>query len=62
MMIFKAFGLVFLVYAIWASVTGVVWAKGGTRSRRIVREESPVYFWVIIVIYAGMSAALMTVF
>ncbi len=59
---FRALGMVVALYVAYAASTGEVYIKSGLWGRRLQRDESPVYFWVIIVIYAGLSAAMITVF
>ena len=59
---FKLLGLVLAVYVVFAAVTGQVLVKAGMGGRRVHRDESPEYFWVCIVIYAGLAVALMTLF
>lgn len=59
---FAALGILVCVYAVYAAATGEVYAKSGAWGRRVVRRESPEYFWVVIVIYAGLGIALITVF
>lgn len=59
---FKALGLVLAVYVVVAIVSGQVMVKAGMGGRRVHRDESPEYFWVCIVIYAGLAVALMTFF
>lgn len=59
---FKILGLLAGCYALYAALTGKVYAKSGVRGRTVLRAESPRYFWTIIVIYAGLSLALVTVF
>lgn len=59
---FKPIGILLAIYVCYAVVTGRVWAKSGIRAREVVREDTPGYFWTVIVIYAGLSIALLTVF
>jgi hypothetical protein len=62
MNLFRALGIVVALYVAYAASTGEVYAKSGMWGQMVQRAESPAYFWVIIVIYAGLSVALMTVF
>lgn len=50
------------VYDLRDQARGEVYAKSGVRGRVVSRADSPEYFWVVIVIYAGLSVALITVF
>ena len=59
---FKALGILVGLYAAYAAFSGEVYAKSGPGGRTISREDSPGYFWVVIAIYAGLSAALILVF
>jgi hypothetical protein len=59
---FKFLGALLAAYVCYCVYTGRVVAKAGPGSREVLREESPRYFWTIIVIYAGLSIALITVF
>ena len=62
MILFKVLGAVVALYAIYAVVIGEVYAKSGPGGRRVSRKTAPQYFWVVIVIYAGLAIALITVF
>jgi hypothetical protein len=59
---FKAIGGAVALYTLYAAISGQVYAKAGPGGRTVSRQATPVYFWTVIVIYAGLSAALMTVF
>ena len=59
---FKALGIFVVGYALYAAVTGEVYAKSGPWGRTVSRERSPEYFWIVIAIYAGLGIALMTIF
>ncbi|MGH8504419.1 MAG: hypothetical protein ACRETM_00470 [Stenotrophobium sp.] len=59
---FKLLGVCVLIYAAYAAVTGSIQVRSGIGSRTVNREESPIYFWTCVVIYAGLAVALMTVF
>ena len=59
---FKVLGIVVALYTAYAVINGEVYAKSGPWGRTVSRVESPQYFWAVIVIYAGLSAALLTVF
>lgn len=59
---FDLLGIVLGCYTFYAVVNGEVYAKSGVSGKTVTRAESPVYFWTIIVIYAGLAIALVTVF
>lgn len=61
-MLFKLLGVLLAIYTGHAAYTGTVSAKQGFRRREICRVEEPRTFWTVIVIYAGLSVALLTVF
>lgn len=60
--VFKLLGVFVLVYAAYAAVTGSIHVRSGIGGRTVTRVESPGYFWACVVTYAGLAAALMTVF
>lgn len=55
---FKLLGVLVCLYSVYAAVTGRVIARSGPWARVVSRQESPEYFWLVIVIYAGLSIAL----
>ena len=55
-------GVLVALYTTYAAIKGEVYAKSGPWGRTVSRVDSPEYFWVVIVIYAGLSVALITVF
>lgn len=59
---FTTVGIVVALNTVYAAMTGEVYAKSGARGRRVSRQTSPEYFWVVIVIYGGVSVALIMVF
>lgn len=59
---FKLLGVLVGLYALFAALNGEVYAKSGPWGRRVMRADSPEYFWVVIVIYACLALALLTVF
>lgn len=59
---FTGLAILLAIYVAHAVVTGNVIAKSGPGARRILREETPRYFWSVIVIYAALAIALATVF
>lgn len=59
---FKFLGAALAVYVCYAAIIGSVYAKSGISGRHVFREESPVYFWAVIAIYAGLSLALILLF
>jgi hypothetical protein len=62
MLMFKAIGILVALYTAYSAARGKVYAKSGVGGRLVARRDSPHYFWTVIVIYAGLSVALMTVF
>jgi hypothetical protein len=61
-MVFKAIGIVLALYTLYAVASGRVYAKSGPGGRTISRQDTPIYFWIVITIYAGLSIALTFVF
>jgi len=59
---FTILGILVALYTAYAVIKGEVYAKSGPWGRTVSRLDSPAYFWVVIVIYAGLSIALITVF
>ena len=59
---FKVLGALLALYTIYAVAKGEVVAKAGPGARTVVRDESPRYFWCVIVIYAGLALALLFLF
>lgn len=59
---FKLLGLLVGLYTLYAIVTGEVYARSGVWGKRVLRAQSPEYFWVMIVIYGILAIALVTVF
>jgi hypothetical protein len=60
--LFKLLGVLVGLYALYAAVSGRVYARSGPGGRVVTRREEPRYFWAVVVIYAGLAIALMTVF
>ncbi len=61
-LMFPAIGVALAAYTTYSAWTGRVYARSGARGRTVSREKSPVYFWAVIAVYAGLSIALVTVF
>lgn len=59
---FDALGVLVAVYVVFALFDGSVLAKRGAWGERIERANEPHRYWVVIAIYAGLAAALITVF
>lgn len=59
---FRALGILVLLYVCYALATGAVFAKRGPGGRMVSRAESPGYFSVVIAIYTLLAIALLTVF
>jgi len=62
MPLFKILGVLVGLYTICATIKGEVYARSGWRGRTVAKLESPIYFWVVIGIYAVLSIALVTIF
>ncbi len=61
-MIFKLLGVLLAGYTAWSAWRGQVYARSGAWGRSIRHDTEPVYFKVVIAIYALLALALMTVF
>lgn len=59
---FKTLGILLAAYTAYAVFAGKVYAKSGPGGRAIARHDSPLYFWIVIAIYAALSVALTIVF
>ena len=59
---FKVLGVLVALYTAYAATRGEIYAKSGPGGRTVSRQDSPEYFWVVIVIYASLSVALLVVF
>lgn len=59
---FKMIGVALALYVGYALISGRVYAKAGIAARHVGCDESPGYYWVVLIIYAGLSVALITVF
>lgn len=59
---FRALGLLVLVYVAYALSQGEVYAKHRWYGKRVFRHESPGYFAAVIAIYTLLALALMFVF
>jgi hypothetical protein len=59
---FKLLGLLVALYTLYAVLNGEVFARSGPWGKMISREDSPRYFWAVIVCYVALALALMTVF
>lgn len=62
MSLFKGLGILVALYTIYSVSRGEVFAKSGVWGKTIVRSQSPRYFWTVIIIYAGLSLALVFMF
>jgi hypothetical protein len=60
--VFDALGAVVGLYTAYAALRGEVYAKAGPSGRVVSRSDAPAYFWIVIAVYAGLAAALITVF
>ncbi|MBL0029929.1 MAG: hypothetical protein IPO95_12985 [Rhodanobacteraceae bacterium] len=59
---FPILGCGVLAYTAFALLQGRVHAKSGWQMREIHRMSRPRYFWTVIVCYAALGIALITVF
>jgi hypothetical protein len=59
---FKLLGVLVALYTLAAATKGEVYAKSGVWGRTVSKQDEPRYFWSIIVIYASLSFALLTIF
>ena len=59
---FKVIGALVALYVCYTIATGRVFARAGLSGRTVSREESPGYFWVVVVVYGLLSLALIFVF
>ena len=59
---FKLLGILLAVYTAYSAMRGEVYAKERAWGRHFRRADEPRMFWSIIVIYSGLSIALLTVF
>jgi uncharacterized BrkB/YihY/UPF0761 family membrane protein len=59
---FKLLGILLALYTVHSALRGEVYAKERAWGRTFRREDEPRTFWSIIVIYAGLSLALLFVF
>ena len=59
---FKLLGVLLALYTAYAAWRGEVYARSRWWGRTIQRSEEPIYFWVVIGIYALLSLAVLTVF
>lgn len=60
--VFKVLGIILAIYTVYAAVAGEVYAKSGASGRTVSRQESPMYFWVVVAVYGALSIALVTIF
>jgi hypothetical protein len=60
--LFEILGLLVGGYTVYGVFSGRVFAKSGPGGRIVSRDQSPEYFWVVIVIYAVLSLALLFLF
>jgi len=59
---FALLGIGVLIYTGYAAWRGEVFAKSAWRGRVVSRARSPEYFWIVVVIYAALGVALLTMF
>ena len=59
---FRIIGMAVGAYAIYTVVVGRALGGPNIAPRFVSRSDEPIYFWVHVAIYAGLSLALMFVF
>ena len=59
---FRVLGVLVALYAVYAAVSGRVYARSGIWGRTVSRQDSPQYFWAVVVIYFGLSIVLLLAF
>lgn len=57
----KLLGLVVGIYTLISVISGAVHTRGGFKGRRIFRKRESQYFWIVIMIYASVSVALLSI-
>jgi len=60
--VFKVLGGMLALYVLYAVVMGRIYVESGPWGRVVYREESPEYFWISVVVYAGLAVALVAFF
>lgn len=60
--LFDLLGVCLALYTLHAAFTGSVYAKHRAWGRVVSRADEAGYFWVIIALYAGLSALLVVYF
>jgi hypothetical protein len=59
---FRLLGVLVALYTLYSALRGEVYARFGAGGRSVNKLGEPGWFWTIIVIYTGLSLALMFVF
>lgn len=59
---FVLLGVCLGIYTVYATFAGTVYARSGPGGRRIARAEEPWRYWSTIVVYVGLTAALLWYF
>lgn len=59
---FKLLGTLVVIYTAYAVIRGEVFAKAGAWGKTIYRDENTREFWITIVIYSALAAALIFYF
>jgi hypothetical protein len=62
MTLFQILAVAVALYTLHAALAGEVFARSGVWGKTLSRADSPVEFWMTIVIYAGLAIAMATVF
>ena len=59
---FKILGILVALYVVYALAAGQVYAKRGPWGATSKRSDDPFNYWAAVVVYTGLSAALVFVF
>jgi len=60
--VFKGLGALLASYVAYGLTVGEIYAKRGPWGANVKRAEQPFNYWSTIVVYAGLSAALLLIF
>lgn len=60
--VFELLGILLACYTAYAVWTGSVFAKQGPWGRSFLRDDEPFRYWSVIVVYIGLSLALVFYF
>jgi hypothetical protein len=60
--VFKGLGALLALYVVYGLTAGAVYAKRGSWGATVKRAEEPFNYWATIVVYCGLSLALLFLF